>query len=63
MELMSRLSSLGYEAGLRILSLILLRNTQQAGGKVRSLLPLTADARVHCCSQPNITRIPKENID
>ncbi|KAI9638391.1 NO signaling/Golgi transport ligand-binding domain-containing protein [Dioszegia hungarica] len=32
-DLERRLSSLGYEAGLRILSLILLRNTQQAGGK------------------------------
>lgn len=30
----ARLSSLGYEAGLRILSLILLRNTQQGGSKV-----------------------------
>jgi hypothetical protein len=29
-----RLSSLGYEVGQRILSLILLRNTQTAGGKV-----------------------------
>jgi len=31
-----RLSSLGYEVGQRILSLILLRNTQAAGGKVSS---------------------------
>jgi len=31
-----RLSSLGYEAGVRILSLILLRNTQLVGGKVPS---------------------------
>jgi hypothetical protein len=29
-----RLSSLGYEAGIRILNLILLRNAQAAGGKV-----------------------------
>lgn len=29
-----RLSTLGYEAGLRILSLLLLRNTLQSGGKV-----------------------------
>lgn len=29
-----RLSTLGYDAGVRILSLIMLRNTQQAGGKV-----------------------------
>lgn len=32
-DLERRLSSLGYETGLRILSLIMLRNTQQAGGK------------------------------
>jgi hypothetical protein len=31
---LARLSSLGYETGLRVLSLIMLRNTQQAGGKV-----------------------------
>lgn len=35
-----RLSSLGYEIGQRILSLILLRNTQAAGGKVSSKLLL-----------------------
>jgi len=34
-----RLSSLGYEAGIRILNLLLLRNAQTAGAKV-SILPL-----------------------
>jgi len=33
-DLEGRLSSLGYEVGMRVLSLLMLRNTQAAGGKV-----------------------------
>ena len=36
-ELACRLSALGYDAGSRILALILLRNTQLAGGKVYAM--------------------------
>jgi hypothetical protein len=42
-----RLSSLGYEAGHRILSLLLLRNTQTAGGKVRPAF-LSIASPFHC---------------
>ncbi|OXC64155.1 hypothetical protein C358_01065 [Cryptococcus neoformans MW-RSA852] len=38
-DLEARLSSLGYDAGQRLLPLLLLRNTQASGIKVRSTIP------------------------
>lgn len=54
-----RLSSLGYDAGQRLLPLLLLRNTQASGIKVRSTIPSIFVSLYFSAKHP--FRNPKEN--